>query len=149
MLNLLNENEYLAALATYDRVTGLPNRNFVEDRLAQVLASGQRHGNPFAILLIDINHFKQINDTFGHTVGDKALRAFSRELAQALRLSDTIGRYGGDEFLVIVERDVITPDALRLAHEPQADCARYRVFKRGRLWLNDGSSYQSMTSGRQ
>ncbi len=105
-IRLQDENEYLAALATYDRVTGLPNRNFVEDRFAQVLATGKRYGNQFAILLIDINRFKKINDIFGHAVGDKALRAFGRELTRTVRSSDTLGRYGGDEFFVLIDRDV-------------------------------------------
>lgn len=104
--NLLNENEYLASLATYDRATGLPNRRFIEDRLNQVLQSGIRYDNPVAVLLVEINNLDKINATFGHALGDKALRAFGRKLMQVLRAIDTVGRYGTNAFLALVDHDV-------------------------------------------
>ncbi|MEX0852804.1 MAG: diguanylate cyclase [Bauldia sp.] len=103
---LLDEIEYLSAMAKYDRLTGLPNRNFLEDRLANLMASSQRHESEFSLLLIDINKFKQINDIYGHAVGDQAIRAFAKKLMVSARSSDAFGRFGGDEFLYLIDRNV-------------------------------------------
>jgi len=105
-LNLVGEVEHLSRLANYDRLTGLPNRHFLEERLATLIASGDRHASQFAIFLIDINNFKQINDIHGHGVGDHALKAFARELMSTSRSSDALGRFGSDEFLYLIDRDV-------------------------------------------
>ena len=108
IVKLIDENEYLAQQATFDRVTGLPNRAYIEDRFTQIVATARRYDGNIAIMLIDINRFKHINDTFGHIVGDKALRAFGAALTRTLRSSDIAGRYGGDEFLVIVDQEATT-----------------------------------------
>lgn len=100
------ELEYLAKLARLDRVTGLPNREFLEERLSMLVDGGKRHGHPFAVLVIDINEFKKINDSFGYVVGDSALRAFAGRLKQVSRASDTFGRLGADEFLYLIDWDV-------------------------------------------
>jgi diguanylate cyclase (GGDEF)-like protein len=109
-----NELEYLARLALRDRMTGLPNRKFLDDRLAMLIASGNRHsshlsrrgGTDFAILLIDMMGLGSINDRFGHAVGDAALKAFADRLRQVSRASDFFGRFGGDEFLYLIDKDV-------------------------------------------
>lgn len=103
---LLNENAFLAELAAYDRVTGLPNRTFIEDRLVQMVSGAERYGSKLAVLLVDINHFNKINEAFGEAVGNKTLETFGRALVQTLRSSDVVGRFGADEFLVVVDRDV-------------------------------------------
>jgi diguanylate cyclase (GGDEF)-like protein len=103
---LLGEVEHLSKMAKYDRLTGLPNRSFLEDRLMSLIASGERHGNEFSLFLIDINNFRQINDIYGHAVGDQALKAFAKKLMLAARSSDALGRFGGDEFLYLIDRDV-------------------------------------------
>jgi diguanylate cyclase (GGDEF)-like protein len=101
-----DELDYLSKIAKYDRLTGLPSRKYLEDRITSLIASGERHGNEFALFLIDINNFRQINDIYGHAVGDQALKAFARKLMLTARSSDALGRFGGDEFLYLIDRDV-------------------------------------------
>lgn len=94
-------NKRLDTLAFGDALTGLPNRALLQDRLEQTLLSARRHRRSFAAHYVDIDHFKAINDTFGHHVGDSVLVAVSGWLRSVLRDSDTIGRIGGDEFVVL------------------------------------------------
>jgi diguanylate cyclase (GGDEF)-like protein len=109
-----DELEYLARLALRDRMTGLPNRKVLDDRLTMLIASGNRHsrqfaekrGTDFAVLLMDITAFGNINDRFGHAVGDAALKGFADKLRQVSRKSDLFGRFGGDEFFYLIERAV-------------------------------------------
>ena len=91
----------LDSLAFSDALTGLPNRALLEDRLEQTLLSARRHRRSFAAHYVDIDHFKTINDTYGHHIGDTVLIAVSSWLRSVLRDSDTIGRIGGDEFVVL------------------------------------------------
>jgi diguanylate cyclase (GGDEF)-like protein/PAS domain S-box-containing protein len=91
----------LDTLAFGDALTGLPNRALLQDRLEQTLLTARRHRRSFAAHYVDIDHFKTINDTYGHHVGDGVLVAVSAWLRAALRDSDTIGRIGGDEFVVL------------------------------------------------
>ncbi len=89
--------------ALHDALTGLPNRVLILDRVNSMLARARRHHLPAAALFIDLDGFKDINDTLGHGTGDRLLQAVAARLATALRDSDTIGRLGGDEFVVLVE----------------------------------------------
>lgn len=89
-------------LAFYDTLTGLANRRLVHDRLQQALVTAQRSKGSFAVLFIDLDNFKTLNDTRGHEAGDLLLKEAARRLAGCLRESDTVGRFGGDEFIVIV-----------------------------------------------
>jgi len=93
--------EQIAALARTDSLTGLANRAAFLDRLQTEFARARRDGNPFAILYLDLDHFKDINDTLGHTVGDALLVAVAERLKNCLRATDLIGRIGGDEFAVL------------------------------------------------
>jgi diguanylate cyclase (GGDEF)-like protein len=88
-------------LAYHDELTGLPNRRLLEDRLDQALARANRKGNKVAVLLLDLDHFKQVNDNFGHRIGDLTLQQVVTRLASRMRVSDTLARSGGDEFTVI------------------------------------------------
>ncbi len=88
--------------ALYDAVTGLPNRKAVEERMAQEFSRWQRFKQPVGLLVWDIDHFKQINDRFGHQAGDKALRVVAQTLSQGIREADFIGRYGGEEFVMLL-----------------------------------------------
>jgi diguanylate cyclase (GGDEF)-like protein len=100
----------LAAKALYDPLTGLPNRNLLKDRLEQAIAQSQRDRRSFGVALMDLNRFKEVNDTLGHDVGDELLREVAARLRQAVRAEDTVARMGGDEFVVILhdltEQDV-------------------------------------------
>jgi diguanylate cyclase (GGDEF)-like protein len=91
----------LRYLALHDPLCGLPNRNFFSDRLETIIAEVKQRGTPSAVLYIDLDHFKDVNDTLGHPVGDELIRNVTRRLAGALRTDDLVARLGGDEFAVI------------------------------------------------
>ena len=93
----------LEHLATHDSLTGLPNRNLFLDRLAQAEARGSRNRDGFAVVLLDLDHFKAINDNFGHAVGDVVLQTTAVRIKQCLREEDTVARLGGDEFSLILD----------------------------------------------
>ena len=97
-----NAEDRLAYLAQFDALTGLPNRHLFHDRLAQMLAQAKRNNSLMAVLFIDLDRFKLVNDTLGHAVGDKLLKEAAVRLQQCVRLSDTVGRLGGDEFSAIL-----------------------------------------------
>lgn len=90
-------------LANHDALTGLPNRNLFMNRMEQAIARAQRQGRNFGILFLDLNGFKQINDTYGHAAGDQLLKLFARKLQTCIRAEDSVGRLGGDEFVVLLE----------------------------------------------
>jgi diguanylate cyclase (GGDEF)-like protein len=92
----------LAQQALYDELTGLPNRRLFQDRLEQAMLASRRDGHPIALLLMDLDRFKDVNDTMGHLAGDALLRELGRRLRNALRTSDTVGRLGGDEFAMVL-----------------------------------------------
>lgn len=94
----------LHALAHSDHLTGLPNRRSYEERLAQAVARSRRGATPLALAYLDVDHFKQINDSLGHAVGDAVLREFARRLAATVRSTDTVARLAGDEFVVVLEQ---------------------------------------------
>jgi diguanylate cyclase (GGDEF)-like protein len=93
----------LQHLALHDALTGLPNRALIMDRIEQMVRRTRREGSVGAVLYIDLDDFKNVNDTLGHDVGDRLLQAVATRLQTTLRESDTIGRMGGDEFVVLVE----------------------------------------------
>ncbi len=95
--------EEIEHLAFYDSLTNLPNRRLLMDRLRQALASSQRRGRGGALLFIDLDNFKTINDTLGHEMGDKLLLQVARRLAACVRRSDTVARLGGDEFVILLD----------------------------------------------
>ena len=92
----------LARQASYDSLTGLPNRSLFNDRIAQVIALSQRHEDSFCLLFIDLDRFKDVNDSLGHQVGDTLLREVAKRLQAGVRLEDTVARMGGDEFVVLL-----------------------------------------------
>lgn len=103
--NRKREEELIRRLAHFDSLTGLPNRVLFYDRLQRSLARARRYGQSLAVLYVDLDHFKEINDTFGHAIGDDALRTAASRMSSVLRQCDTVSRRGGDEFVVIVELD--------------------------------------------
>jgi diguanylate cyclase (GGDEF)-like protein/PAS domain S-box-containing protein len=92
----------LEALALLDQLTGLPNRRFLERFLDSKIDELHRYEVPFGVLFIDIDHFKDLNDHYGHDAGDRVLWSVSRQMTSILRTSDTIGRWGGEEFLAVI-----------------------------------------------
>jgi diguanylate cyclase (GGDEF)-like protein len=88
--------------AEHDALTGLPNRILLNDRLGQAVALAERHGSQIAVLFLDMNGFKHINDSLGHSFGDKLLQSIGARLANCVRAPDTVSRYGGDEFVILL-----------------------------------------------
>ena len=101
--SLAQANQELTQLALHDNLTRLPNRLLLEDRIGQLIAKVQRHGGCFALMFLDLDGFKPVNDAFGHHIGDQLLQAVARRLRESLRGEDTLARIGGDEFVLLVE----------------------------------------------
>jgi len=100
---LSHANQHLQFLATHDNLTGLPNRFLFFDRLDQAVKKNRRLKHKFALLFVDLDDFKNINDTYGHLVGDEVLQKVGEFLANTVRDSDTVARFAGDEFTVILD----------------------------------------------
>ena len=109
--------EELRHMAQHDPLTKLPNRALFSDRLNQELTRARRHGGKFALIFLDLDHFKPINDNFGHAVGDGLLQQMAQRLQASIRASDTVGRIGGDEFVVLVAELTEANAALALAEK--------------------------------
>jgi diguanylate cyclase (GGDEF)-like protein len=135
--------EVFRRLAMFDPLTGLYNRRFAEQRLKAEISRSERKGHPLIVVLIDLNDFKQINDTYGHQTGDTVLREFAKCLNRATRGSDLAARWGGDEFMLLLvdcEPAQIPGILTRLdgfsveAHGrelPVAHCVGWKSFQKG------------------
>ncbi|PTU32840.1 diguanylate cyclase domain-containing protein [Stenotrophobium rhamnosiphilum] len=99
---LQTTNAQLSELALYDSLTGLPNRMLLDDRMGQAASSAERNGRSFALLFIDLDRFKPVNDSFGHAVGDALLKTVAQRLVSCVRAVDTVARIGGDEFVIVL-----------------------------------------------
>lgn len=93
---------HLSYMAEHDLLTGLPNRALLTDRLAQSILLAKRHGSKVALMFLDIDHFKHINDSMGHAMGDLLLKSVAKRLLASVRNSDTVSRHGGDEFVILL-----------------------------------------------
>ena len=98
----LQAEERARHLSLHDALTGLPNRRLLQDRLAQLMAQARREGWSIAVMFVDLDRFKSINDTLGHALGDDVLREMATRLTAALRQTDTVSRVGGDEFVLLL-----------------------------------------------
>jgi len=121
LAELAVKNKALEELATRDRLTGLYNRRKLDEALEQEVLRAERYDRPLSLIIIDIDHFKNVNDTYGHPVGDTVLVETANRLTQTLRTSDIPGRWGGEEFLVIcpetpLETAVVLAERLRGAY---------------------------------
>ena len=108
-------DEMMHHLAFYDSLTGLPNRRLLEDRMNQTIALAQRENNRFAILFVDLDKFKPVNDTYGHAMGDWLLKEVAERMEATLRTSDTVARIGGDEFVIMLPKVETSQAAMRIA----------------------------------
>jgi len=106
--------DLLARKAQLDAVTGLWNRAYFDSRMASAIADADRHDHPLSVMMVDIDHFKTFNDTYGHPFGDLTLRRVGASLTEGLRPSDVICRYGGEEFVIILA-DTSSEEALQTA----------------------------------
>ncbi len=140
----------LEKLASHDPLTHLPNRNLFEDRFTVARAQAVRSGSKFALAIFDIDDFKKVNDQYGHTFGDKMLIAVSERATHYLRLSDTVARFGGDEFVILlsnVQNRASAADTLgrivALYHEPfhiQGETLESHISMGAALYPDDGDS---------
>jgi len=159
----------LERLAQYDSLTGLPNRNLFNERIAQALARGRRRAQPTALVYLDIDHFKSINDSMGHVAGDAVLSGFAARLIKCVRDTDTVARLGGDEFVILLD-SLRHPEDVRLVGnklietmKPELHVGQKRLqvtasigiafaigTETGEILLNraDGALYEAKKAGR-
>jgi diguanylate cyclase (GGDEF)-like protein/PAS domain S-box-containing protein len=120
--------------ATHDALTGLPNRALLKDRLQQGIAQSRRDGRNVALIFIDLDHFKSINDTLGHDTGDELLKLLAQRMQSSLRAGDTVARLGGDEFVVLIQDgiarhqlDLVAEKIFRMIAAP-CDIAGHQIY---------------------
>jgi len=101
-LDLVVKNRTLSEVSTRDTLTGLYNRWYVIEKIDSELNRALRHGSPMSVLMLDIDHFKRINDTWGHAAGDEVLKSVGKLLRESCRVYDVPGRYGGEEFCIVL-----------------------------------------------
>ena len=116
--------ERLLYLAHYDQLTGLPNRILFSDRLHQAIAQAKREQLQVAVMFLDLDGFKAVNDTLGHNSGDELLRQVAQRLTVCLRAVDTVARFGGDEFTIVITAIEGTDDVIRVAKKITQEIAR-------------------------
>ena len=120
LAELEHRRSELEHLARHDALTGLPNRALFDDRMAVALAAARRDDGRLALLFVDVDHFKPINDRLGHVVGDRVLEGVAARIRQCIRESDTAARVGGDEFVVLLPGVASAADAARVADKIRA-----------------------------
>lgn len=118
----------MAHLAQHDFLTNLPNRVLLNDRVAQAISLAKRRGTHLAVLFLDLDNFKHINDSLGHSTGDMVLQSVATRLRACVRASDTVSRQGGDEFVVLVTEDRFTENAAQIADKILAALAAPHII---------------------
>jgi diguanylate cyclase (GGDEF)-like protein/PAS domain S-box-containing protein len=127
------EQKRITQLALHDSLTQLPNRMLLHDHLQQAIIRAQRNGTKVALGFIDLDHFKHINDTYGHQVGDAVLLTLSQRLLSAIREADTLSRWGGDEFVALLPDTILDSDIRHIA---------LRLMEAGRLPIEVGGGQE-------
>jgi two-component system, cell cycle response regulator len=135
---LLEANERLRHMSQTDALTGLDNRRHLEERIDEMFAHAKRLGEPFSCVMCDLDKFKLVNDTYGHQAGDAVLRQFARILDEAAREIDRVGRYGGEEFMLLLP-DALPEDAVVFAE-------RVRGLVEAHTFTFEGGSIQRTAS---
>jgi diguanylate cyclase (GGDEF)-like protein/PAS domain S-box-containing protein len=130
---LLESRNELEAQARVDPLTGLANRRQFDERLALALTRSRRHGQALALMYMDVDHFKQVNDGYGHAAGDEVLRVFGQRLVACVRAGDLVARVGGDEFVILVEDLEARETAETIARKLVAAMGKAIVVEGGRL----------------
>jgi diguanylate cyclase (GGDEF)-like protein/PAS domain S-box-containing protein len=125
----------LEQLASFDVLTGVPNRRLLNDRLEQTVRRMQRRNDGLAVMFIDLDGFKNVNDTYGHAIGDLALQAVASRLQKCVRSSDSVGRLGGDEFAIVLDGARLPADAALVGERIVAAMAEPLIFEGHRLTL--------------
>src|SRR5262249_11418993 len=125
-LGIKQKNQQLLQRSRHDGLTGLANRASFDERLAAEIERAQRVHRPLALCMLDIDHFKKFNDTYGHQVGDQVLQAVARALDDTVRKMDVVARYGGEEFAVIAP-ECSPANAASLAERLRASIAEIRL----------------------
>lgn len=118
----------LRTKAEQDPLTGLPNRSMIYDKLEFMINQSERTGRPFALVMLDMDKFKEVNDTLGHRFGDALLKAFAQRIQSIMRRSDYVARYGGDEFFMIVANYESDEELEELMRRKQADLSEPYTF---------------------
>lgn len=121
------QERHISYMALHDALTSLPNRVLLEDRIQQAIQQASRTGNRVGVCFIDLDHFKNINDAYGHKAGDALLLSLSQLLKSCLRDGDTLARWGGDEFVVLLP-DLTTADAVRQVAQKMVEAMRQTVM---------------------
>jgi diguanylate cyclase (GGDEF)-like protein/PAS domain S-box-containing protein len=136
-ISLSKENEArLEFLAHHDALTRLPNRALFHDRFQEALHRARRHGNPVGLMFIDLDQFKTINDSLGHETGDLLLQAAARRLEECVRETDTVARFGGDEFTILLDEITDSKDAVTVATKMLEALARPFVLAERELFIS-------------
>ncbi len=128
LANALEEIKQVRDLALHDVLTGLPNRELFNDRLGYAIALAHRRDWNLAVMFLDLDGFKGINDTLGHAAGDEVLARTAKRLTKKLRFADTVSRYGGDEFVLLLMNPQAHSNIQRIAEEVLADLAEPFMF---------------------
>jgi diguanylate cyclase (GGDEF)-like protein len=136
-------NGQLEQLATRDALTGLYNRRRLDEKLADCVQSGKRVGRGFSILVLDADHFKRVNDSYGHSTGDAVLQQLARMLIEHTRTTDFVARYGGEEFVVLLPETPHHGEALTVAEKVRAAVEHATFPQVGRLTVSIGISLWS------
>jgi len=153
------KNAQLGVMATTDPLTGVANRGHIEQELLDETARSRRYGAPLSVAMVDIDHFKVFNDTYGHPFGDKVIRAVSRVLSETVREIDMVGRYGGEEFLLVLpgtdqEGGLVMGERIRAAvaalelelEDNTGGSVRVTLSCGVAGWLPDSASWEDLVS---
>ena len=122
------ESERISHMAHHDGLTGLPNRTLLHDRIRQAMLHAKRYGRSLAVVFVDLDEFKAINDGYGHHAGDEVLKTQAKRMTQCLRQTDTVVRYGGDEFVIVMSDQPEEDDVLRSTLERLSNAIAQPVY---------------------
>jgi diguanylate cyclase (GGDEF)-like protein len=145
---LIQENDNLKRKAMLDGLTGMWNRTAIEELMRREVMLSYREQRPLSLLVVDVDHFKKVNDTYGHPVGDECLKQVAQKLKGMLRVSDVVGRLGGDEFLLLLpnanekEGKMVADRLIRRMNDALLTCGDYRL----QIGLSIGVAATVMTS---